>query len=117
MRTRLRFVFAVATLGIATITWAAEKGYQVTGPVIEATDAKIVVGKGKEQWEIARNAETKVAGDLKVGEKVTVYYTMTATDIEVKGAKARYLRFYSDGNTANEMNHYTEIEIYGKPAA
>ncbi len=28
--------------------------------------------------------------------------------------KARYVRFYSCGNTANEMNHYTEIEIYGK---
>jgi hypothetical protein len=87
MRTKWMFVLAVAALCVATITWAAEKGYQVTGPVIEVTDAKIVVGKGKEQWEIARNAETKVVGDLKVGEKVTVYYTMTATDIEVKGAK------------------------------
>ena len=87
MRIRIMFVLAVATLCVATITWAAEKGYQVTGPVIEVTDAKIVVGKGKEHWEIARDAQTKVTGDLKVGEKVTVYYTMMATDIEVKGAK------------------------------
>ena len=72
---------------VATMTWAAEKGYQVTGPVIAVTDTKIVVGKGSEQWEIARNAQTKVTGDLKVGEKVTVYYTMTATDIDVKEAK------------------------------
>ena len=87
MRTKLMFVLSVLALCVATITWAAEKGYQVTGPVIEVTDAKIVVGKGKDPWEIARNAQTKVIGDLKVGEKVTVYYTMTATDIEVKGAK------------------------------
>ena len=87
MRNRWISVLAVAALCVATITWAAEKGYQVTGPVIEVTDTKIVVGKGNEQWEIARNAETKVTGDPKVGEKVKVYYTMTATYIEVKGAK------------------------------
>ena len=32
----------------------------------------------------------------------------------IPAMKARYVRFYSCGNTANEMNHYTEIEIYGK---
>ena len=31
------------------------------------------------------------------------------------GTKGRYVRFYSAGNTSNEMNHYTEIEIYGRP--
>ncbi len=36
------------------------------------------------QWELARGAGTKVTGDLKVGAKVTVTYTMTATGIEVK---------------------------------
>ncbi len=33
----------------------------------------------------------------------------------VNGVKGRYVRFYSNGNTANELNHYTEIEVYGKP--
>ena len=33
----------------------------------------------------------------------------------VNGIKGRYVRFYSSGNTSNEMNHYTEIEVYGKP--
>jgi hypothetical protein len=32
----------------------------------------------------------------------------------VNGVKGRYLRFYSRGNTSNEMNHYTEIEVFGK---
>lgn len=31
-----------------------------------------------------------------------------------KGVKGRYVRFYSNGNTSNEMNHYTEVEVYGK---
>jgi hypothetical protein len=33
-----------------------------------------------------------------------------------KGVKARYVRFYSGGNTSNDMNHYVEIEVYGLPA-
>lgn len=31
-----------------------------------------------------------------------------------KGAKGRYVRLYSKGNTSNEMNHYIEVEVYGK---
>jgi len=30
-----------------------------------------------------------------------------------KGAKGRYVRLYSNGNTSNEMNHYIEVEVYG----
>ena len=32
-----------------------------------------------------------------------------------KGAKGRYVRLYSNGNTSNEMNHYIEVEVYGIP--
>lgn len=34
--------------------------------------------------------------------------------INGKGAKGRYVRLYSNGNTSNEMNHYIEVEVYGK---
>ena len=34
--------------------------------------------------------------------------------IDAKGTKARYVRLYSNGNTSNEMNHYIEVEVYGK---
>ena len=33
-----------------------------------------------------------------------------------KGAKGRYVRLYSNGNTANDMNHYVEVEVFGTPA-
>lgn len=59
--------------------------YQVTGPVLEVSDSRIVVQKGKEKWELARDAGTKMTGDVKVGDKVTVEYRMTATSIEAKG--------------------------------
>jgi len=29
--------------------------------------------------------------------------------------KARYIRLYSNGNTGNDLNHYIEIDAYGKP--
>jgi len=29
--------------------------------------------------------------------------------------KARFVRLYSNGNTSNELNHYIEVEVYGKP--
>src|SRR5258707_13687169 len=64
------------------------KTYQVTGPVLELTADMIVVKKGNDRWEIARDASTKVTGDLKVGAKVTIEYRMTATSIDVKAGKA-----------------------------
>jgi hypothetical protein len=36
--------------------------------------------------------------------------------IDPKGAKGRYIRFYSNGNTSNDLNHYIEVEVYGTPA-
>lgn len=43
--------------------------------------------KGKERWEIARDATTKANAAVKAGDRVTITYTMTATQIEVKGDK------------------------------
>jgi hypothetical protein len=65
---------------------AGPKTYQVTGPVLEIKADTITVQKGKENWEIAKDAATKVTGDLKVGSKVTIEYTMKAATIEVKDA-------------------------------
>jgi hypothetical protein len=80
-----RSIFAVLAIAVAGSAWA----YQVTGPVLEVTDTKIVVQKGKEKWELARTPDTKVKGDLKVGSQVTVEYSMTAKSVDVKAAKAK----------------------------
>lgn len=66
---------------------AGAKTYQVTGPVLESSSEMIAVQKGKERWEIARDASTKITGDLKVGAKVTIEYRMTATSVAVKDEK------------------------------
>ena len=33
-----------------------------------------------------------------------------------KDLKARYVRLYSNGNNFSDLNHYIEVEVYGKPA-
>jgi hypothetical protein len=76
-----------AMLSLSAATFAASAdSYQVTGPIVEVTDTKIVVMKGKDRWELARTADTKVTGELKVGSKVTIEYSMTAKTIEAKDA-------------------------------
>jgi hypothetical protein len=65
------------------------KSYQVTGPVLELTPTKITVQKGNDRWEITRTPTTKVDGDLQVGAKVTIHYTMVADDVTVKADKKK----------------------------
>mgnify|MGYP000864713398 CR=1 FL=1 len=77
-------VMGMVALLSSSVFAAGPKTYQVTGPVLEMTADTITVQKGKEKWEIARDAATKVTGDLKVGSKVTIEYTMKAATIEVK---------------------------------
>jgi hypothetical protein len=88
MKTKLAVsLLAVASIALSSAAFGGSKDYQVTGPVLEVTDSMIAVQKGKDRWELARDSSTKASGDVKVGDKVTVHYTMTATEIEVKPAK------------------------------
>jgi hypothetical protein len=77
-------VLVAALVLVATVAFAAGKTYQFTGKVLEVKDNVIVVDKNGEKFEMAKDASTKVKGDLKVGAKVTVKYESRATDIEVK---------------------------------
>jgi uncharacterized protein with LGFP repeats len=76
-----RIALALALAALAGAAAAADKTYQVTGPVLEVKPDSIVVQKDKEKWEIAKGG---VATEVKKGDKVTVQYKLTATSIEVK---------------------------------
>ena len=93
MKSIKQFSFAVlcgATLLAASSLHAADaKAYQVTGPVLEVTPTTITVQKGEDKWQVGRDKDTKVTGNLKVGSKVTIQYKMIATEVEVKEAKAK----------------------------
>jgi creatinine amidohydrolase/Fe(II)-dependent formamide hydrolase-like protein len=87
MKTLVVLVVLVGMIA-ATLALGAVNTYQVTGPVLALTTDAIVVQKGREKWELARDAGTKVAGDLKVGSKVTIEYRMTAATVTVKEESA-----------------------------
>ena len=76
--------FFVMALFLSAASLAVAKDYQVTGPVVDVKDDVIVVKKGNENWEIARDKNTKTTGEVKKGDRVMIKYKMTATSIEGK---------------------------------
>lgn len=88
MKTKAFSLVAVITLSLSGVSFAGpSKTYQVTGPILEMNDQMVAVQKGKDRWEIAKDASTKANGETKVGDKVTITYTMTASEIEAKPMK------------------------------
>jgi hypothetical protein len=83
---RLLGVSLISLFLASTAIAAGPKDYQVTGPVIDLTDDVITVQKGNEKWEIGRDRNTKIQGDLKKGARATIHYKMNATKVEVKKA-------------------------------
>lgn len=79
----------IALLAATTAFAGAPKTYQVTGPVLEVKDDMVVIQKGKDKWEIAKDKDAKISGDLKVGSKATITYTMKAASIDVKADKKK----------------------------
>jgi hypothetical protein len=53
---------------------------------------------------------------LGAGKDLNYIETYQGKLIDAKGVKGRYIRLYSNGNTANKLNHYIEVEVWGKPA-
>jgi hypothetical protein len=78
-------VFCVVAVFVAG-GYAAAKSYQFTGTVKAAAAGTVTVEKSaKEMWEFDVPKDVK-GGTPKVGDKVTVYYKMVATEIENKPA-------------------------------
>lgn len=114
------FLTIGAVLLVSSLALAGPKTYQVTGPILDIKDDTITIMKGKEKWEIGKDAATKITGVLKVGAKVTIEYIMNAKSIEVKetvGQKAK-----EAGKKAEEAGKKAEeagkkAEEAGKDAA
>lgn len=78
--------------------------YQVTGPVLKVNADTIVIHKGKDKWEFARDSITKVIGNLKIGSKVTIEYTMKAVTLMLRlPGKGNQRIYYEGGNTNVEF--------------
>ena len=70
--------------------------------------------------DFIQNVKTVFSNDhdnhagLGIGKDLEYIETYDGRPIAVKGVKGRYVRLYSNGNTSNQMNHYTEVEVFGK---
>jgi len=53
---------------------------------------------------------------LGAGHDLNYIETYQGKLIDAKGVAGRYVRLYSNGNTTNKLNHYIEVEVWGKPS-
>jgi hypothetical protein len=53
---------------------------------------------------------------LGVGKDLDYIESFQGKLVDAKGVKGRYVRLYSKGNTTDKLNHYIEVEVWGKPA-
>src|SRR5688572_20707904 len=74
-----------------------------------ADDADFITGVKT----VFNNDQDNSAG-LGVGKDREFFEGYEGKLIDMKSpVKARYLRLYSKGNTSDDQNHYTEVEVYG----
>lgn len=52
---------------------------------------------------------------LSAGSDMHYVETYFGEIIDAHGTPGRYVRLYSNGSTAGDLNHYIEVEVYGKP--
>jgi hypothetical protein len=62
------------------------------------------------------NNDRENSAGLGAGTDRQYFETFRGKTVDAKGARARYVRLYSNGSTESRLNEYTEVEIYGRPA-
>ncbi len=60
------------------------------------------------------NNDDDNSAKLGVGTDLAYIETNEGRLIDAKGVKGRYVRLTSAGNTSDELNHYVEVEVFGK---
>ena len=97
----------------AVVIWHAHNSAKVYHDVIVqvADDPDFI-----ENVRTIFNNDSDNTSGLGVGTDREYFETYEGKLINAKGAKARYMRFYSKGSTESALNEYTELEVYGRPA-
>ena len=62
------------------------------------------------------NNDIDNSAGLGIGSDLHYVETAEGKLVDAKGVRARYVRLYSNGNNNNDLNHYIEVEVYGKKA-
>jgi hypothetical protein len=82
--------------------------------VVQVSDDPDFKDKGKITTLFNNDVDNK--GGLGKGTDMNYVETNHGRLIEGKGTKGRYVRLYTNGNSADEMNRYIEVQVYGTAA-
>jgi len=104
-----------------------EAKYKIYAIVVwhEHKDARVykdVVAKVADDKDFITNVRTVYSNDHDnsagqgIGESLEYFETNEGWLIDCKGVTAQYLRLWSNGSTADDLNRYTEVEVYALPA-
>ena len=61
------------------------------------------------------NNDLDNSSGLGIGKNMHYVETSEGKLVDAKGNRGRYVRLYSSGSHANDLNHYIEVEVFGKP--
>ena len=66
--------------------------------------------------EIVFNNDYDNSSGLGIGTDMGYVETSEGKLVDARGVEGRYVRLYSRGSHLNDKNHYTEVEVFGRPA-
>ena len=90
------------------------KSVQLSEPQINS----VFAGGAGDGHDVSLSALLRFPVQICVGNRLYVNVeTSEGKLIDCKGVEGRYLRLYSKGSHVSDDNHYTEVEVFGKPAA
>jgi hypothetical protein len=95
----------------AVLVWHFHKQARVYFDVI----AQVSADKDFIDAKTIFNNDLDNTSGMGVGQDPHYVETSEGRLIDAKGVKGRFVRLYSNGNNANDLNHYIEVEVWGKP--
>ncbi len=95
----------------AVLVWHFHEGKRVYFDVVAqvSDDAEFKTGV-----TTVYNNDVDNSAGLGVGKDKEYIENNKGRLIDAKGAKGRYVRLYTNGNTADDKSHYVEVEVFGK---
>ena len=97
----------------AVLAWHYHKQARVYFDVIVQTadDADFITNV-----QTVFNNDIDNSAGLGIGKDMHYIETAEGKLVDAKGVTGRYVRLYSNGSNANDLNNYIEVEVWGKPA-
>ena len=97
----------------AILVWHYHKQARVYFDVIAqvADDADFITNV-----QTVFNNDIDNSAGLGIGKDMHYIETSEGKLIDAKGVKGQFIRLYSNGSNANDLNNYIEIEVWGKPS-